>query len=123
MARAPDPGSRSANAEFARRKLSGMACVGPAPNLSSLTELELGQLAALVWDRRRNPNDPLVSELRAALCARAPKFEPPSDRIAMARLSETWAFGVYDADLTVRGSDPLALLPGYLRFAETVRVG
>lgn len=219
MARADDLGSRSPNAEFVRRKLSGMACVGPDPNLASLTEVELGELASLVWDRRQSPKDPFVGELRAALSERFPKFDAPSavaalgalteqvrdepggesgaragwalraaaqvisgcscpeaprvvaalrdlllldapaapntlrvaldscidqgrsehsdpfvaaergflvllerpaDRIAMARICDAWAFGVDDADLTAKGSDPLALLPGYLAFAESV---
>jgi hypothetical protein len=196
-----------------------MACVGPTPNLSSLTEVELGELAGLVWDRRQNPSDPLVGELFAALAERSPKFDVPSavaalqaltehardepgtqagallgwvvlaaaqvvagsadpsapevvaalrsllafdtsaepdtlrlalgscvgavqavhadpfvaaerrflvalelprHRIAMARICDTWVFAVDDADLSAKGSDPLALLPGYLHFAESV---
>ncbi|MCB9662024.1 MAG: DUF4132 domain-containing protein [Polyangiales bacterium] len=42
----------------------------------------------------------------------------PRDRIQMGRVRSAWNFAVDDDELTPRGADPLALLPGYLAFAE-----
>lgn len=44
----------------------------------------------------------------------------PRDRILMGRIRSTWNYAVDDQELTPRGADPLALLPGYLEFAETL---
>ena len=207
-------GELSTNAEVVRRRLGGLPYVGPEPDLSLLTDAELGELAALVWEPRQDVSDPWVIRLRATLAARCPRFdgasavaalqtltanvsasldavfldwipaagaqviagcsdpkapevqtalsallerrmpaapdplvlalqscagqrlpehpdalvsrerrfletlERPADRIALGRLCKTWAFAVDDAELTPRGADPLALLPGYLAFAE-----
>lgn len=44
----------------------------------------------------------------------------PRDRIVMARLCSGWAYGVDDDELTPRGADPVALIPGYLDLARTI---
>lgn len=191
--------------------MGGLPYVGPEPSVALLTEGELGELAALVWQARQDAGDPWLAELRAALRSRCPRFDTPSavaalealaahgveaaasawvvaaaaqviegcldprapevqaalerllgnhvpvapdgmlvalcsccgrrlpehpdpfvaserrfletlerpaDRVRFGRICATWAFAVDDADLTPRGADPLALLPGYLAFAE-----
>lgn len=49
-------------------------------------------------------------------------LERLQDRIAFGRFCSTWVFGTSDEELTPRGADPLALLPGYLAFAERLLV-
>lgn len=62
--------------------------------------------------------DPFVRRERGFMC----RLPDVRDRIAMAQLCSGWRYGVDDEELTPRGADPLALLPGYLALAEdTVR--
>lgn len=46
----------------------------------------------------------------------------PADRIAGARAASGWVYGMDDDELTARGSDPMALLPGYLDLAAGIVV-
>jgi hypothetical protein len=204
----------SPNAESIRRRLAGMSVIGPEPDLATLSETELGALAALIWEAEAS--DRFATQLTSALQQRAPKFDASSaraalealtrrarsgasereapvvewiqraaaqviagcsdpdqpelrlalqellaeglpenleplsavllscarlavpshedelaqrersflcglqslrDRITGARACGGWVFGVDDDELTRRGADPLALLPGYLEFA------
>jgi hypothetical protein len=194
-----------------------MSVVGPEPDLATLSEKELGALAALIWEAEGR--DRIATQLRSALQQRAPQFDTPSaqaaletltrkarsgvgereawvvewiqraaaqviagcsdpddpdlrlalqellaegppknlaplgavllscagraipthddelaqrersflcglqslrDRITGARACGGWVFGVDDDELTPRGADPLALLPGYLEFAADI---
>lgn len=207
----------SPNAELVRSKLMGMSVVGREPDLSALSNAELGTLAALIW--QAEDADSFAIRARSALRERAPEFDAPAaratlealtqrarsvaadgnasvvdwmqvaaaqvvagcsnpdqpevlhalqellaqglaedqrllgavllscaklavpipddefarrerdflcnlasprDRITGARVCGAWAFGVDDDELTPRGADPLALLPGYLEFAAGI---
>jgi Domain of unknown function (DUF4132) len=58
--------------------------------------------------------DELIRAEHRFLCG----LESLRDRIQMAQVCSTWSTGVDDEDLSPRGADPLALLPGYLEHAE-----
>lgn len=111
--------------EAAAQVVSGCTAVSePRVEGALRTLLELGMdpaptplgVALLSWAGQDvpEPQGELGRAEQAFLCSVA----SPRDRILMGRLRSAWIFGVDDQDLTPRGADPLALLPGYLEFAE-----
>lgn len=84
--------------------------MGPYPDV-----LYVALLSCANQDMPEHP-DELVRDEWRFMC----NLEAPRDRIAMARIREQWRFGVDDEELDPRGADPLALLPGYLSFAEAL---
>lgn len=98
------------------------AAPGVQSILSSLLELQgpdepdavLLALQSCAGRALPEPPDPFVAREQRFL----ETLERLADRIALGRLCSTWAFATRDDELTPRGADPLALLPGYLACAE-----
>ena len=76
-------------------------------------ELGVALLSCAGQEMLEHPDELIRAEHRF-LCG----LESPRDRIKMAQVCSTWSTGVDDEDLSPRGADPLALLPGYLEHAE-----
>jgi hypothetical protein len=113
--------------EAAAQVVSGCRTFAAPPIVQALRDLleqglpgALDQLGAVLLSCARLPvpvaEDPLVQVERKFLCE-LPALE---HRIIGARECIDWVFGVDDAELSPRGADPLALLPGYVAFAEGI---
>lgn len=111
--------------EAAAQVVCGCAEVSEPPAHSALrTLLELGMghapdllgVALLSWAGQDvpEPRGEFGRDEQAFLCS----LVSLRDRIRMGRIRSKWNYAVDDEKLTPRGADPLALLPGYLEFAE-----
>ncbi len=104
----------SANAELVHHLLSGIPVVGTLPDITQLSDWELGTLAPLIWHPQAE--HALLPELSALLQQRTPRFNTDTALAALAELAQHVEVNSSSGELN-------DLKPGQLQAITTVIIG